>query len=96
MEKNGKESESCNDRSNFFLKAFLLVLTVVIVVQFIVIGKGFASLNAKIRSVDEEKTWAIKSLRNDATKSGTRRSKRGTDETAIKKALLKLDKLEER
>ena len=95
MEKNEKESESSKNRSDIYIKVFLLALTVVIVVESVVIGKGFASLNDRLKSV-EEKTLGDKSLRSEATKSGKRRSKRGTDETDIRKALIKLEKLEGR
>ena len=97
MEKNNKEPESSKNHSNIFVKVFLLVLTVVIVVQSIVIGKGLASVNDRLKSMEERETVAIEPLRSElATRSGKGRSKRGTDETDIKKALIKLEKLEGR
>ena len=99
MEKNGKEPQTIKHRSFFVMKMFLLVFGVVIVLQFVLILKGFASLKAlnnKFNALEEEQTLALKSLRKEKHKHGTKRSKRGTGETDIKSALIKLEKLEGR
>ena len=46
MDKNGKEPETFKHRSNFIMKALLLVLCVVAVAQFALFAKNFASLKA--------------------------------------------------
>jgi flagellar biosynthesis/type III secretory pathway M-ring protein FliF/YscJ len=97
MEKNGKEAETSKHRSYFLVKVLLLVLCVVVVVQFAVIARNVVSLKAlnnKFNAVEEEKDF--KSLENENHESRTTRSKRGTENTDIKKALIKLEKLEER
>ena len=99
MEKNGKEAETSKHRSSFVTKVLLLVLSVVVVAQFALFAKCFASLKAlnnKFNALEEEKTLDFKSLTSERHEQGTRRSKRGTDETDIKKALVKLEKLEGR
>jgi biopolymer transport protein ExbB/TolQ len=99
MEKNGKEAETCKHRSYFLMKVLLLVLCVLVVSQFALIAKCFASLKAlnnKLKAVKEEKSLDFRSLKSETQKHGTRRSKRGTAETDLKKALIKLEKLEGR
>jgi biopolymer transport protein ExbB/TolQ len=99
MEKNGKEPETFKHHSNFVMKALLLVLCVVVVVQFALFAKNFASLKAlnnRLNALEEEKILDSKSLRINPHEHGPRRSKRGTEETDIKKAMIKLEKLEGR
>ena len=96
MEKNGKEPETCKHRSNFVMKVLLLVLCVVVILQFAVTARNAVSLkdlNNKINALEEEKTFGSKSLRNEKHEHGSKRIKRA-DETDIKKALIKLEKLE--
>ena len=97
MEKNGKESETCKHHSSFLVKALLLVLCVVVVVQFAVIARNVVSLKAlnnKFNALEEEKDF--KSFENESHEHRTTRSKRGTENTYFKKALMKLEKLEGR
>ena len=99
MEKNGKEPETYKHRSYFVMKVLLLVLCVVVVLQFAVIARNVVSLkylNNKFNALEEEKTLGSKFLRNEKHEHGPKRIKRGTDETDIKKALIKLEKLEGR
>ena len=98
MDKNGKEPETLKHRLNFILKALLLVLCVVAVAQFALFAKKFASLKAlndRLGAI-EENILDSKSLRINPHEHGPRRSKRGTEETDIKKAMIKLEKLEGR
>jgi hypothetical protein len=97
MEKNGKEAETSKHRSYFLMKALLLVLCAVVAVQFAVIARNVVSLkplNNKFNALEEEKVF--KSLESENHESRTARSKRGTENTDIKKALIKLEKLEGR
>jgi biopolymer transport protein ExbB/TolQ len=100
MGKNGgKEPETFKHRSNFVMKALLLVLCVVVVVLLAVVAKNFASLKAlnnRLNALEEEKILDSKSLRINPHEHGPRRSKRGTEETDIKKAMIKLERLEGR
>jgi cytoskeletal protein RodZ len=93
MEKNGKEPETFKHRSYFLIKVLLIVLCVVVVVQFALVAKGFASLKAlsnRLNALEEEKTLpGFESPRSEAR--GTTRSKRSTEGTDLKKALLKLE-----
>ena len=96
MDKNGKEPETFKHRSNFIMKALLLVLCVVAVAQFALFAKNFASLKAlndRLGAIEEN---ILDSLRINPHEHGPRRSKRGTEETDIKKAMIKLEKLEGR
>ena len=92
MEKNGKEHGTSMQRSYFVRKVLLLVLCLVVVVQFVVIAKGFSSLNNRLDAMEEEKTLGSKSLTSEKHEYGTTRAKRSTDDTDIKKALIKLEK----
>jgi flagellar biosynthesis/type III secretory pathway M-ring protein FliF/YscJ len=97
MEKNGKEPETFKHHSSYFANALLLVLCVVVVVQFAVIARNVVSLKAlnnKVNALEEEKDF--KSLENENDEHRTTRSKRGTENTDFKKALIKLEKLEGR
>ena len=98
MEKNGEDPETFKHRSNFVKKALLLVLCVVAVAQFVLFAKNFASLKALNDRLDamEENILDSKSLRINPHEHGPRRSKRGTEETDIKKAMIKVEKLERR
>ncbi len=98
MEKNGKEHATSKRSSNFMMKVLLTVLCVIVIVLLAVVAKAFASLkaiNIRLNALEEEKTLGFKSLRSEEHEHGKRRSKRGT-ETDIKKALIKLEKLEGR
>ena len=98
MEKNEKEHDT-RSQSNFVMKVFLLVLCVVVTAQFALLVRCFASLNAlnnKFNALKEEKTLGFKYSRNERKEYGTKRSKRATEDTDIKKALMKLEKLEGR
>ena len=96
MEKNGKEPETYKHRSN----VFLLVLCVIVVAQFALVAKNFASLNAlnnRFNSLEEEKSLGSKSLRSEKhDEPSTSRSKRSIDETKLDKAMFQLRKIEER
>ncbi len=101
MEKNGKakESRTYKERSIFVIKGLLLVLCLVVVVQFAVVAKAFASLKAvtkRLDALEKEKILGSKSLITEKSEHGGRRAKRSTNETDIKKALMKLKKLEGR
>ena len=99
MEKNGKEQECSKHRSYFVMKVLLLVLCVVVVVQFAVVAKGFASLKAlnnRLNAMEEEKTPGFNPSRSEKHEHGIRRSKRSIDEMEFKKAMQKLEKLEGR
>ena len=96
MEKNGKEPQTSKHRSNLVIIVLLLVLSVVVVVQFAVVARNVASLNAlrkKLNAKEEEKTLGLKPWRSENHEHGTRRSKRSIDETEFKKATEKLQKL---
>jgi hypothetical protein len=54
------------------------------------------ALNNRLNALEEEKILDSKSLRINPHEHGPRRSKRGTDETDIKKAMIKLERLEGR
>ena len=98
MEKNDKEPETVNHRSTFIMKAILILLCMVVVIQFALIAKGFISLKAlnnKVNDLEKEKYLKLKSTINEE-QDGKRRMKRGTVNTDIKKALIKLEKLEGR
>jgi biopolymer transport protein ExbB/TolQ len=99
MDKNGTEPETYKRRSIFLMKALLLVLCVVVVAQFALFAKNFASLKAlnnRLNALEEERILDSKSLRINPHEHGPRRSKRGTEETDIKKTMIKLEKLEGR
>ena len=99
MEKNGKEPQTNKHRSNLAIKVLLVVLCVVVVVQFAVVAKGFASLNDlknELNALKEEKTLGLKPWKSEKHEHGTRRSKRSIDEKEFKKAMVKLEKLEGR
>jgi hypothetical protein len=71
----------------------------IVLAQFALFAKCFASLKAlnnKFNALEEENTLDCKPLKSERHEQGTRRSKRGTEETDIKKALIKLEKLEGR
>jgi uncharacterized coiled-coil protein SlyX len=58
MDKIGKEPETFKRRSIFLMKALLLVLCVVVVAQFALFAKNFASLKAlnnRLNALEEEK-----------------------------------------
>ena len=96
MEKNGKEPQTSKHRLNLVIKVLLVVLCVVVVVQFAVVARNVASLNAlsnKLNAMEEEKTLGLKPWRSENHEHGTRRSKRSVDETEFKKAIEKLEKL---
>ena len=70
----------------------------VAVAQFALFAKNLASLKAlndRLGAI-EENILDSKSLRINPHEHGPRRSKRGTEETDIKKAMIKLEKLEGR
>ena len=57
MEKNSKERETRQSRSNVVIKVLLLVLSMVVVVQFVVMGKALGSLgslNERLRSLEQD------------------------------------------
>ena len=96
MEKNDKEPEIVSHRSVFIMKAILILLCMVVVIQFALIAKGFTSLKAlnnKVNDLEKEKYLKLKSTINEEQEHGKRRMKRGTVNTDIKKALIKLEKL---
>ena len=99
MEKNDKQPEKVNHRSIFIIKAILILLCMVVVIQFALIAKSFTSLkalNKKVNDVENEKYLKLKSTTNEEQEHGKSRMKRGTVNTDIKKALIKLEKLEGR
>ena len=99
MEKNGKEPETCKHRSNFVRNVLLLVLCVVVVAQFAVVAKNFASLNAlniRLNSLEEEKSLGSKPLKSEKHEPSTSRNKRSTDETKFGNAMFQLRRIEER
>ena len=99
MEKNGKEQECSKHRSYFVMKVLLLVLSVVVVVQLALFANNAVSLkdvNKRLDALEEEKIVSSKSLMSEKSEHGQKRAKRSTNETDIKKRLIKLGKLEER
>ena len=95
MEKLGKveEPETRKPASTFVMKLFFFALSAVVMIQFAVVVKNFASLNAlnkRLDAMDEEKALLSKSLTRENVQR-PRRAKRSSDnETDIKKELLKL------
>ena len=99
MEKNGKDIELCNNRSNFVMKALLLVLCLVAAAQFALFAQNYASLktlNKKLNAMDEERNLDIEFLRSKKREDGTKRSKRSINKIEFNKAMVKLEKLERR
>jgi biopolymer transport protein ExbB/TolQ len=81
------------------MKVLLLILSLTVVVQFAVVAKNFASLNAVNNRLNtlEEKSVDCESLKpKEEDEAGLKRSKRSTDEVTFKKAMLQLRKVEER
>ena len=99
MEKSGKDIELCNNRSNFVMKALLLVLCLVAAAQFALFAQNYASLktlNKKLNAMDEERNLDIEFLRSKKREDGTKRSKRSINKIEFNKAMVKLEKLERR
>jgi biopolymer transport protein ExbB/TolQ len=99
MEKSGKTAETCMDRSNFVIKLLLLALCLIVAAQFVLFATNFASLKAlnnRLNAMEEEQILDSGSLRKEKREGGTRRSKRGIDETEFNRAMVKLQKLEGR
>ena len=99
MEKNEKEPKTSKQCSNFVMKVLFFVLCVAVVFLLAVVAKCFASLkdlNSRMNILEEEKILDLKSLRREKRIQETRRSKRGIDEAEFNKAMIKLEKLEER
>jgi sulfite exporter TauE/SafE len=98
MEKLGKvaEPETRKPASTFVMKLLLFALSVIVMIQFAVVVKNFASLNAlnkRLDAIDEEKALSSKSLLSE-NEYPSRRAKRSTHhETDVKKALAKLENL---
>jgi biopolymer transport protein ExbB/TolQ len=101
MEKDSKEYANAHNknRSYFIMKVLLLILSLIVVVQFAVVAKGFASLNVLNNRLNtlEEKSVDSESLKpNEEEEPGLKRSKRSTDKLEFKKAMFQLRKIEER
>ena len=101
MEKNGKECETSKHRSYFAMQVLLLVLCAVVVFQFVLLVKCFATLNNIQNQLNtrrvEGKSSSYRIPRSEDHGHRTSRIKRGTDQTiSITKALIKLEKLEVR
>ena len=99
MEKTSKEPESCKSHSNLVLKALLLLSCSIVIAQFALFAKNFASLkalNKRLNTLEEERTLDCDSLKSKKRGHGTRRSKRSIDEKDFRKAMVKLEKLEGR
>ena len=96
MEKNDKGHDTSKKHSNLVIKILLVVLCVVVVVQFAVIAKGYATLSNRLNTLEDKASLGIKSVRSQKDDDGPRRNKRETVETDIKKALTKLEELEGR
>ena len=93
MEKSDKEYRESKHQSSLFHKIFLVSLCVVVVVQFVVMSKSFATVNNRLNNLEDESPLKSKSLEHDY---GPGRTKRHADESDIKKALTKLKRLEKR
>ena len=79
------------------MKVLLLILCAAAVVLLAVVAKCLASLkdlNSRLNAVEEEQN--LKSLRSEKHDQETRRSKRSIDKAELDKAMIKLEKLEER
>ena len=79
------------------MKVLLLILCAAAVVLLAVVAKCLASLkdlNSRLNAVEEEQN--LKSLRSEKHDQETRRSKRSIDKAEFDKAMIKLEKLEER
>ena len=87
-----KKHDTCQQSSHFFIKVVLLALSVIAAVQFILMMRGFASLNRKLNALEEEKSLGLTVESEDET----RRTKRSVDEKKFNKAMVKLEKLEKR
>ena len=99
MNAKAKELGTCKDRTTFVMKVLLLVLSVVVVVQLALFANNAVSLkdvNKRLDALEEEKIVSSKSLMTEKSEHGQKRAKRSTNETDIKKRLIKLEKLEER
>ena len=101
MEKNSKEhaDKHKKQRSTRVLKVLLLTLSLIVVVQFALVAKGFASLEALSSRLTtlEENSARDKALNpSENHEPGPRRSKRTTDKHTFQKAMLQLRKIEER
>ena len=99
MEKNGKDIELCKSRSNFVMKALLLVLCLGVAAQFALFAQNYASLKAlnnKLNMIEEERNLDIEFLRSNKREDGARRSKRSINKIEFNKAMVKLEKLEGR
>ena len=100
MEKNSKEhADMYKQRSTRVLKVLLLTLSLIVVVQFALVAKGFASLEAlssRLTTLEKNsaRDKALNPCEND--EPGPKRSKRSTDKATFKKAMLQLRKIEER
>ena len=97
MQKNEKEPKVRTHRSYFVMKVLLLILCAAVVVLLAVVAKCLASLkdlNSRLNAVEEEQN--LKSLRSEKHDQETRRSKRSIDKAEFDKAMIKLEKLEER
>ena len=99
MEKNGNENNQNKQRSNFVMKVVMLFLSFIVIVQFAVVAKGFASLKAlnnRLNNLEERSIDHKPSTPSEIGELGPRRSKRGIDQTTFIKAMSQLRKIEER